>query len=104
MTCEEIKGIVSADKTINGVVSTDGSIKGMVSADGFIRGRVNYRLCHDPISYIGEYEVDPDFVGVMLDTSDKMMLDDVTVHPIEVETVSNPAGGNTVFIGGQFNG
>ncbi len=54
--------------------------------------------------YTGEYEVDPTFEEQILQTQDKMMLEDVTVHAIEVSRVSNPSGGKTVYIGGSING
>lgn len=50
--------------------------------------------------YEGDYEVKPDFDGRTLHTNDRLMLDDVTVHPIEVQRVSNDKGGKTVYIGG----
>lgn len=50
--------------------------------------------------YEGPYEVTPDFNGVELQTYDKLMRDNMTVNPIQVETVANTSGGNTVYIGG----
>lgn len=54
--------------------------------------------------YAGEYTVDPDFTGHTLPTKNKLLLEDVTVNPIEVARVSNPSGGTTVYIGGITNG
>lgn len=50
--------------------------------------------------YEGSYEVTPTFYQQTLETNNKVMSDDVIIHPIAVSTVSNPAGGNTVYIGG----
>lgn len=50
--------------------------------------------------YEGPYIVDPTFEQQMLATRNKTMRDDVTVHRIDVSSVENPAGGNTVYIGG----
>lgn len=50
--------------------------------------------------YTGATEVDPDFAGVVLETAHKIVLSDITVNPIQVESVSNPQGGRTVYIGG----
>ena len=58
----------------------------------------------EPDAYTGEYVVDPDFTGTVLQTSGKKMLRDVTVNAIEVVRVSNPSGGKTVYIGGIVNG
>ena len=44
--------------------------------------------------------VKPDFVGTVLMTANKVVLNNVTVEPIEVQTVGNLSGGNTVYIGG----
>jgi len=48
--------------------------------------------------YIGEYNFVPDFVGYELACSGKRMTDDVTIDPIHVYEVANPAGGNTLSI------
>lgn len=58
----------------------------------------------DVVPYTGDYIVDPDFATQILGTKEKYMLDDVTVNPIEVARVSNPAGGRTIYIGGEING
>lgn len=50
--------------------------------------------------YTGQTEVNPDFVGVTLETARKLLTDDIIVKPIQVESVSNLSGGRTVYIGG----
>lgn len=52
--------------------------------------------------YDGKYHVTPDFVDQTLETSGKNMKDDVSIGPIYVSETSNPAGGNTVYIGGDI--
>lgn len=54
--------------------------------------------------YTGDYVVDPSFVKSTLPTKNKLLLEDVTINPIEVARVSNPSGGTTVYIGGITNG
>lgn len=54
--------------------------------------------------YDGEYVVDPAFTEQTLETKLKLMSDDVTVNPIQVEYAANESGGNTVFIGGNISG
>lgn len=56
---------------------------------------------HPP--YDGDYEVDPLFRPQTLETKNKYMLNDVTVKAISVNYTSNPQGGVTAFIGGEFN-
>ena len=53
--------------------------------------------------YAGEYEVIPDFDTQILETENKLMTDDVTVHPIPVHRTTNPYG-TTVYIGGLLDG
>ena len=55
-------------------------------------------------TYDGAYTVDPDFTQRVLRTKSKLMRDDVTIEPIEVQRVSNAAGGRTVYIGGLIDG
>lgn len=55
-------------------------------------------------TYTGEYDIDPDFAQQVLETRNKLMADNVTVEPIEVQRVSNAAGGRTVYIGGLIDG
>ena len=52
----------------------------------------------------GPYTVTPDFETQELATKDRLLKDNVTVDPIAVARVENPAGGKTIFIGGIFNG
>lgn len=52
--------------------------------------------------YGGPYEIDPLFTDQTLATADKIMEDDVTVNAIMVSYVSNPQGGETAYIGGEF--
>lgn len=54
--------------------------------------------------YDGPYAVTPRFAAQVLPTDGKTLRDDVTVDPINVARVSNPAGGNTIYIGGMTNG
>ena len=49
--------------------------------------------------YTGEYTVIPRKVEQVLPTSDKLMVDDLTVDAINYSRVDNPAGGLTVNIG-----
>ena len=54
--------------------------------------------------YDGPYTVTPDFETQELATKDRLLKDNVTVDPIAVARVEDPAGGKTIFIGGIFNG
>lgn len=54
----------------------------------------------EPDVYTGEIVVNPDFVGTVLNTRQKLLTSDISVNPIQVEEVSNTSGGVTVYIGG----
>ena len=50
--------------------------------------------------YGGDYDVVPGREGTVLKTQDKVLDDDVVVHPIPFFRVSNLSGGTTCYIGG----
>lgn len=50
--------------------------------------------------YDGPYSVIPKFENQLLETKNKIMIDDVNVLEIPVERVGNLGGGYTVTIGG----
>lgn len=49
--------------------------------------------------YEGEYAVTPKVYAQSLPTADKFLINDLTVNAIPFFNVSNPAGGNTIYIG-----
>lgn len=51
------------------------------------------------IPYTGEYEVTPTFDEQTLETKDRLLSDNVTVHSIPVSRTINPQGGKTIYIG-----
>ncbi len=55
---------------------------------------------YDAPTYTGETTVNPDFNGIVLQTAQKIVTNNITVNPIQVESVSNIQGGRTVYIGG----
>ena len=52
--------------------------------------------------YEGEYEITPKISSQILPTAKKLMKDDVTVKAIPYFDVSNPAGGQTIYIGSEL--
>lgn len=74
-------------------------IDGTLSVIGGISGELGIPKSVDTPPYEGEYEVTPRLTEQMLETQNKRMLDDVTVHEIPVTRTSNPQGGQTVLIG-----
>ena len=51
--------------------------------------------------YDGSYAVTPDVQAQTILTAAKLMKDNLTVNAIPFFNVSNPAGGNTIYIGNE---
>lgn len=84
---------------IGDTVVLDGDLSLIIPVDGE-SGIVTKVIGHDLPTYTGVTEVDPDFDGVTLQTANKVLVNNITVNPIKVESVSNLSGGRTVYIGG----
>lgn len=88
---------------LDGELSLHAYIDGDVSLDLHMEGEplnVIKVVERDAPTYTGQTTVEPDFDGLTLETAHKIVLDDITIRPIQVESVSNPQGGRTVYIGG----
>lgn len=92
--CGMFDGDPSAELIIDGEIALDMSEDGET---GVVLKVSDYTM------YGGPYEVRPKFEDQVLPTREKLMREDVTVNAITVSRVSNPAGGKTVFIGGQID-
>ena len=85
-----ISGSLASLPTINGSVSSLQSVTGALSNAGNSAGDV----------YHGAYTAIPTFEQQVFATRGRLMQDDFGVTAIEVSSVSNPSGGNTIYIGG----
>ena len=93
-------GNIIPDSRLIGELTPVGNLTGVLSGYGFIEG--NLALGKRDIStYNGPYTVTP-LAGdeVILETEDKLLLENVTVLEIPYAEVSNLQGGYTVTIGG----
>ena len=88
-----LDGEVSLLNQIDGIIDLNVEIEGEV-------GVITKVVEHDLPVYTGATTVKPDLNGTVLKTAQKIVLSDITVNPIQVESVSNPTGGRTVYIGG----
>lgn len=95
-----MNGSISANATITGALSVIESLRGNISSPASIFGDLVIPTYIDVDLYDGEYTVSPDFEGKTLPTASKTLSQNLTVNPIQVESVSNPTGGRTVYIGG----
>lgn len=78
-------------------ITAKGYLSGNITASGALGQTITLEQL--PM-YDGETEINPDFIGKVLQTAQKKMPDNITVNPIQVESVSNIQGGRTVYIGG----
>ena len=88
---------------LDGEVGLLNQIDGELSLNAEIYGDVGEVIVvaeHDLPTYTGQTVVNPNFVGVVLPTANKVLAQNITVNPIEVQSVSNLSGGKTVYIGG----
>lgn len=85
------------DGTITAQVAV---LKGHLTSSAPLVGEVAIASGHE--YYCGECEVTPKVEPQKLETKDKVMTDDVTVKAIPYYEVSNPQGGVTIIIGGDY--
>lgn len=88
--------MVTQDVKLAMKITPEGVLSGAIAGDISLSGAI-----HQPVGYTdysGPYEVTPRVKGQTLHTRDKHMTEDVTIHEIPVYSVSNSAGGDTVYI------
>lgn len=88
---------------LDGEISLLNQIEGELSLNAEYDGAIGEVIVvaeHDLPTYTGPTMINPDFVGTSLPTMNKVLAQNITIKPIEVQTVSNLAGGKTVYIGG----
>ena len=87
---------------INATLTPAGGIECQLTPREGLIGILGKAITNIP-SYDGPYLVTPKFEDQTLNTNNKLMFSDVEVEAIYVSSVTNPAGGNTVYIGGIIN-
>ena len=88
---------------LDGELSVNLRLDGELSVNLYMDGtpdKVIRVMDYDAPVYTGETTVNPDFIGKVLQTAQKTVISNITVNPIQVESVSNIQGGRTVYIGG----
>lgn len=88
--------------TITGTILQTGAISGALSQEGRLTGNLATAYSTSAQKYEGEYEVTPTVNGQTLETKQKLMTDDVTIHAIPFFEVGNNSGGNTVYIANEL--
>lgn len=93
---------VTADFSKNIITATaEVSNKTIEASAAFSTNVKHYYSEYD--DYDGSYTVTPDWDPQTLETENKVMRANVEVDGIYINSVQNPAGGNTVYIGGEIN-
>ena len=84
---------------LSGTISSTLDLTGTLTPDGFkIAGEISSDILAAK-KYTGPYEVYPRKVEQTLETSDKLLTDDITIDAINYSEVDNVVGGKTVNIG-----
>ena len=83
---------------LNGTISSMGSLSGSISGMGTLKGSISGDISSYE-KYAGPYSVEPRKVPQTLNTSDKLLVNDIDVAAIRYSEVSNPSGGLTINIG-----
>lgn len=87
------------------VVPLSGGLSSPAKLSGSITGVKNIiggHISDDLLAankYTGSYDIVPRKVEQVLNTSDKLMVNDLTVEAIRYSEVTNPEGGTTINIG-----
>ena len=100
---DHINGTITAPDTISGSLSEATQITGyVVTTPVQIAAVLTIPESITPAYdiYEGSYEVTPRLHDpVTLETAEKLMVDDVTIHEIPITRTTNPQNGITVLIG-----
>ena len=83
---DKLYGSVIQKQNISGSIVLKQSVNGVLA------------LPYGGKRYEGKYEVTPSIDGEVLETANKMMIDDVTINAIPYQDVTNPQGGRTITI------
>lgn len=98
---DEIRGDISRVETIDvDLTSAEKEISGTISPLNEVKGSITYGVGKgENIRYYdGSYNVTPSGSETILNTKNKMMLDDVTVRGISYIGADNSSGGGGVFV------
>lgn len=84
-------GYLSQESSLNGTLAVPANLVGYLTLPEVISDATD--------EYDGEYIIIPSSVEQVLQTTDKLMRDDVTVKEIPYYETANLFGGETVYIG-----
>ncbi len=97
----DIKGKMTSPASLSGTLSTPANLTGKLSAPAKLEGKITIPTAIEKETYGGDYEVTPlANSSVVLETSGKLMTDDVTVLQVPYYQTSNEYG-DTVYIASE---
>ncbi len=90
---------INSGLELTGKLSTSGVLSGTISASKVLSAQVSLNVEYD--QYTGPYEVTPAIEAQTLNTTNRVMTEDVNIKEIPYYSVSNSANGETIIIGGN---
>ena len=98
-TSHIIEGKVSLHNVIIGILNKPLKLNGVIKESQNLMGSAMICMEYSDLEiYDGAYEVIPNLSEQILNTTNKKMKDDVTIHATPYSEVSNDAGGYTLTI------
>jgi hypothetical protein len=85
---------------LKATITPKNSLKATIIPRKVLRARITIAKYISAPTYSGPYEVIPKPVDQILNTSNKLLVDNINVKSIPYSEVTNPQGGKTVTIGG----
>ena len=86
------------EEKLVGTLSGESELTGILSGTAVLYGQLSIPD-HIGTPYQGSYDIVPAIEFQLLPTAETYLDDDIIVHPIPYQEVSNPYGGITVTIG-----
>ena len=82
------------------VLDNEADLDLLLDSDSEWQFEIDDAVIRDYETYDGEYEINPILYDEqILQTRKRVMLDDLTIRPIPIVSITNPFGGQTVIIG-----
>ena len=92
-----LHGSFIPDATLTGKLSATGGVTGKLSPQGQLTGKLNLQKTYP--QYTGEYFVLPKaHQAQILETANKLVVQNITVYEVPYEETHNESGGSTVYI------
>lgn len=97
-----LRGSLSPLLVLSGSLTQETYLNAKISPVGNLTGTLSM-FSGEYQTYSGPYSAVPSFEDQVLNTSNKVLYDDINISRIAVHEVSNLSGGITVYIGGDIN-